>query len=200
VSGLPVLYTFRRCPYAIRARLALALAGIAYEPREVSLRAKPPDLLIVSPKGTVPVLVVQPGVVIEESLDIMRWALRRTDLCSVSQSDAETIRACDTTFKPALDGYKYGERTVVGASSQRDVCLGFLAEIERRLAGAPQLGGQRPGQVDLAVMPFVRQFAAVQPAWFAKQPLPNVQHWLHEHLRSSLFVQVMQAPAQGGLL
>jgi glutathione S-transferase len=197
VSVLPLLYTFRRCPYAIRARLALALAEIAYEPCEVSLRAKPAELLTVSPKGTVPVLVVEPGLVIDESLEIMRWALRATELCSVSEAEETLILACDTTFKRALDSYKYADVATVDSAAYRDVCVEFLAELERRLHGTAQLGGMRPTLVDFAVLPFVRQFAAVQPAWFPQQPLPNVQRWLQEHLASALFVQVMRAPVQG---
>ena len=197
MSAFPLLYTFRRCPYAIRARLALAVAEVAYASCEVSLRAKPAELLAVSPKGTVPVLVVDAGFVIEESLDIMRWALRSQNPCSLSQADTALILTCDTTFKRALDGYKYAEVATHGADSHRDVCLSFLAELEHRLGGAAQLGGQRLAFVDLAVLPFVRQFAAVDTGWFGAQSLPNVQRWLQEHLASPLFIQVMQVPAQG---
>lgn len=199
---LPVLYSFRRCPYAMRARLALAVSGAAIGIREVVLRDKPADMLAASPKGTVPVLILSDGAVIDESLDIMHWALARTDpenwLGSDPAGTAALISQCDGPFKHALDRYKYPNRYEGAAPlAQRAAGLQILGQWNARLAEA---GGHllTPHRTlaDMATFPFVRQFAATDRDWFAAQDLPALQAWLAGHLASPLFRSVMTKHAQ----
>ena len=173
----PVLYSFRRCPYAMRARLALAVSGTRGELREVRLSAKPQAMLAASPKGTVPVLVLPGGTVLDESLDIMRWALTNRDPEGwLARDDAGLIAMNDGPFKHDLDRYKYPERYGVDAGAHREGGLAFLREIDRRLAHTAQLCGAARGLTDAAIMPFVRQFAAVDREWFGALPLaPAIQ-------------------------
>lgn len=188
---LPILYSFRRCPYAMRARLALAVSGAACELREVKLSAKPAAMLAASPKGTVPVLVLPGGAVIDQSLDIMHHALAHRDPEGwLARDEAGLIAANDGPFKHDLDRYKYPERHDADALAHRAGGLAFLRDLEARLE-AGQLCGAARGLADAAIMPFVRQFAAVDPAWFAAQPLPRVQRWLAGHCDSALFAQAM---------
>ena len=190
--GAPVLYSFRRCPYAMRARLALAISGGLCILREVKLSAKPPEMLLASPKGTVPVLVLPDGGVIDESLDIMRWALRSCDPEGWLERGAPDLVAMnDGPFKHDLDRYKYPERHGGDGVAHRESGFEFLRLLDGRLAGAGQLCGQARGLADAAIMPFVRQFAAVDADWFAAQPLPHLKVWLNGHLASALFQQVM---------
>ena len=189
---IPVIYGFRRCPYAMRARLALAISGTACELREVKLSAKPQPMLAASPKGTVPVLVLPDGQVIDESLDIMRWALQNRDPEGwLARENAMLIATNDGPFKHALDRYKYPERHGVDAIEHRGKGLAFLCQIDDRLAGAGQLCGAVRGLTDAAIIPFVRQFVAVDPAWFDAQPLAHLKHWLAGHLASDLFTAIM---------
>lgn len=196
MTDAPVLYSFRRCPYAIRARLALAVSGIAFALREVHLARKPAAMLAASPKGTVPVLVLEGGAVIDESLDIMRRALASSDPEGwLERDDPELIAVADGPFKEDLDRYKYPGRHGSEADVYRARGLDFLATIEGRLFGGGQLRGARRGLADAAIMPFVRQYAAVDPGWFAAQPLPRLQAWLAGHARSPLFRAVMERVA-----
>jgi glutathione S-transferase len=189
---LPILYSFRRCPYAMRARLALAVSGIECEVREVSLRAKPAAMLAASPKGTVPVLVLPDGTVIDESIDIMRWALDANDPEGwLDGDDRELIAANDGPFKGHLDRYKYPERFAADGVDHRAAGVAMLEQLETRLAGSAYLCGERRTLADAAVMPFVRQFAAVDREWFDALALPGVQRWLDEWLASPLFEAVM---------
>lgn len=189
---LPILYSFRRCPYALRARLAIMASGTACELREVKLSAKPDALRQVSPKATVPVLVLPDGLVIAESLEIMRWALARQDRDGwLTRDDPALIAANDGPFKHDLDRYKYPDRLQSDAAAHRGAGLAFLTGLDARLAAQGQLGGPAPGLADMAIMPFVRQFAATDPAWFETQPLPHLQAWLAGHLNSALFAAVM---------
>lgn len=188
----PILYSFRRCPYAMRARLALAVSATRCALREVRLSNKPQAMLDASPKGTVPVLVLPDGAVIDESIDIMRWALTRNDPESWrDRDDRALIAANDGAFKHDLDRYKYPERHGSDALSHRARGLVFLRALDERLAGAGQLCGARRGLADAAIFPFVRQFAAVERDWFAAQPLPHLRRWLTGHLESPLFDTVM---------
>jgi len=187
-----VLYSFRRCPYAMRARLALAVSGTRCQLREVKLSAKPGAMLAVSPKGTVPVLVLPTGQVIDESLDIMRWALGRSDPEGwLTRDDPELIAENDGPFKRDLDRYKYPERYTLDPLAHRSSGLGFLCKLEERLTKTPHLSGSKRGLTDMAIMPFVRQFAAVDAAWFEAQPLPRLRSWLEAQLTSDLFRTVM---------
>jgi glutathione S-transferase len=188
----PILYSFRRCPYAMRARLALLVSGTACELREVKLSAKPAEMLEASPKGTVPVLVLPDGTVIDQSLDIMRWALERNDPEDwLARDDAALIAANDGSFKHDLDRYKYPERHGSDAVAHRESGLAFLRELDARLGESHQLCGATRGITDAAIMPFVRQFAATDPDWFAEQCLPRLQGWLTDHLASPLFRAIM---------
>lgn len=188
----PILYSFRRCPYAMRARMALLVSGIACEIREVMLRRKPPDLLTASPKATVPVLVLPDGTVIDQSIDIMRWALRRNDPENwLAGDDKDLIETNDGAFKHHLDRYKYAVRHDSDPIEHRAAALAILDELERRLKGSAYLCGDRRTLVDIAIMPFVRQFAETDRGWFDAQSLPCVQRWLAGLRASSLFEAVM---------
>lgn len=194
MSGMtsPVLYSFRRCPYAMRARLAIAISGQTVELREIRLSAKPAPMLSASPKGTVPVLVLADDGVIDQSLDIMRWALARHDPEGwLQRDDPALVARNDGPFKHDLDRYKYPDRHGSDALAHRAAGLTFLQVLDQRLAQDAQLCGAARGLADLAIMPFVRQFAAVDPVWFEQQPLPHVQRWLAGHLDSPLFDAIM---------
>lgn len=176
----------------MRARLALASSGTRYELREVKLSAKPQAMLAASPKGTVPVLVLPDGEVIAESIDIMRWALARHDPQGwLQHDDEELIARNDGPFKQDLDRYKYPERHGADAILHRESALVFLSELDSRLADGGQLCGSKMGITDAAIMPFVRQFAAVDGAWFERQSLPQLKTWLAGHLSSDLFNAIM---------
>ena len=188
----PILYSFRRCPYAMRARLALAVSGTGVELREVKLAAKPAEMLAVSNKGTVPVLVLPDGQVIDESLEIMRWALAINDPEGwLERDDIGLIAANDGPFKEHLDLYKYPQRYAVDPLPYRALGLAFLCEIDGLVAGGDRVGGVR-GFTDAAIVPFVRQFAAVDPGWFDSQALPHLRAWLDDYLGSDLFASIMR--------
>ncbi len=191
-----ILYSFRRCPYAMRARLALAVSGTRYELREVRLSDKPPALLSISPKATVPVLQATDGTVIDDSLEIMRWALQAHDPEGwLVRDDPELIAVADGMFKHHLDRYKYPDRYGVNPQAHRDGGLRFLRDLDARIAVAGQVRGSDRGIADAAVMPFVRQFAGVDRAWFDALPLPSLKAWLASHLASELFERVMHRAA-----
>ena len=203
----PVLYSFRRCPYAMRARLALAASGQTCELREVVLRAKPAELRQVSAKATVPVLVETDGHVLDESLDIMLWALQHHDpLHWLPADDGLTdalflIKRCDNEFKPQLDRFKYPNRFGISDPSEpRNSAGGFLEDLNQRLTDAPCVSGDHWGLADAAIAPFVRQFAHTDSAWFASRPWPNLQTWLANFETAPLFQRVMtkHPPWQAG--
>ncbi len=188
----PTLYSFRRCPYAMRARMALIISETVFELVEVKLSAKPEALLAASPKGTVPVLVLPDGRVIDESLDIMDWALAWHDPQHwLLRRGSALIAANDGPFKHHLDRYKYPQRHGGDPLAHRDAGLTMLAALDARLATTPQLDGDTPGYTDIALFPFVRQFAATDATWFAAQPLPALHGWLAGHLASPLFAAAM---------
>ncbi|RZL87863.1 MAG: glutathione S-transferase [Variovorax sp.] len=195
----PVLYSFRRCPYAMRARMAIAASGQCCELREVVLRDKPSELLAASPKGTVPVLVDTDGTVIDQSLDIMLWALRRNDpehWLKPGQGTLDDMLAliaeCDGDFKRHLDAYKYLERHPgADAAAHRASGAPFLMRIEAKLVAAHCLFGEHVALADIAIAPFVRQFAQVDAGWFEAQPWPRLQAWLAARLDAQVFAQAM---------
>ncbi|MDJ0921010.1 MAG: glutathione S-transferase [Henriciella sp.] len=196
---LPILYSFRRCPYAMRARMAIAVSGMSCRLREVVLRDKPEEMLAASPKGTVPVIVEADGRVIDESLDVMLWSLEQNDpdqwLSTASGTLAqmqELIAVNDGPFKQALDRYKYPNRyDNVDPIEQRAKGVAFLKTLDERLSHTPFLFGDQVSLADIAIFPFIRQFANTDRAWFDAQPLPNLQAWLAGHLDSALFVSIM---------
>jgi glutathione S-transferase len=174
--------------------MALAVSETACTIREVALRDKPAELIAASPKATVPVLVLGDGRVLDESLDIMRWALRRNDPERwLDGDDAGLIAANDGPFKHHLNRYKYPERLGSDLAEHRDAGLEILAALEARLVRRLCLCGETRSLTDAAILPFVRQFAAVDPLWFEAQPLPALRQWLKTQLASPLFVQVMSA-------
>ena len=195
----PILYSFRRCPYAMRARMALLASGTVCELREIVLRGKPQELFAASPKGTVPVLVLPNGTVIEESLDIMLWALERNDpehWLTPEHGELDDMRQliaqCDGDFKFHLDRYKYPNRyDHVDALEHRAAGADFLLMLESRLAHWPYIFGSRPALADIAIFPFVRQFAQTDQAWFDAHPWPHLIRWLSTLLDSALFSSVM---------
>jgi glutathione S-transferase len=196
--ALPLLYSYRRCPYAMRARMALLVAGVEFDAHEIALRDKPAELLERSPKGTVPVLVLPDGQVLEQSLDIMRWAFSLGDPAGwwarAQQADHLALLArCDGPFKQHLDRVKYPERFEGEdpAFHHAQAVTALLQPLDERLTLAAHLGGEQPCATDLAVFPFVRQFAAVDPAAFDRLPLPALQAWLGGWLASPLFDRAM---------
>ena len=193
MSRINILYSFRRCPYAIRARMALVASGVPFTIHEVDLRQKSGDFLAVSPKGTVPVLVLNNGQVIDESLDIMRWALRQNDPEDwLGGADAALIEAFDDGFKHHLDRYKYAVDDSDDRIHNRTACMLVLGGLEQRLSNSPHLSRETRAFDDIAVVPFVRQFAAVDRTWFDAQPVPRVRHWLAMQTTSSLFEHAMK--------
>lgn len=195
---VPLLYSFRRCPYAIRARLALHSAGIAFELKEVVLRNKPADLLALSPKGTVPVLRLTDGQVLEQSLDIMQWALRQADpqgwLRAAPLDDMlALILVNDTQFKPLLDRYKYPEHHPEQSQAvwRQQAVDTLLQGLNQRLQRHPYLFGESASLADMAIVPFVRQFAQVDRDWWNHNGLAPLRTWLDKLITSSLFETVM---------
>jgi len=205
-APLPVLYSFRRCPYAMRSRLALQVSGLAYEHREVVLKNKPAHLLALSPKATVPVLWLPEAAgsrVLEQSLDIMLWALRQHDplgwlpASDVGMTEALTLIAHnDGPFKRQLDRYKYPNRSGLDSgTADRDEAAIWLHTLDARLRAQPVLSGEHFGLADAAVAPFVRQFAHTNPSWFAAQPWLALANWLAGFEASELFAAIMQKHA-----
>ncbi len=196
IRQYPVLYSFRRCPYAMRARMALCQAGAQCEIVEVELKAKPAAMLALSPKGLVPVLQLPSGEVLDESLDIMHWALGQNDPArwlptswAISQL---LIDENDGGFKSNLDRYKYPQRYPAGNNlAARDKGLVFLSQLNTQLNGNAYLLGPQVSFVDIAIFPFVRQFANTDVDWFTDQALPAVQFWLQTLLDSDLFKTIM---------
>ncbi|WP_439469473.1 glutathione S-transferase [Blastomonas fulva] len=195
MTPFPILYSFRRCPYAMRARMALLASGQEVELREIILRAKPQAMLDASPKGTVPVLVLANGQVIAESLEIMRWALAARDPEDwLAGDDAALIAANDGPFKHHLDRYKYPSRYPGDSGDHRAGGLEHLEALEARLVDQLYLCGDQRALADIALFPFVRQFAATDADWFAAQDLPRVQRWLESLVQSDLFAAAMIRP------
>lgn len=225
----PLFYTYRRCPYAMRARMALLQAGRPFRAFEIVLRDKPAQMLALSPKGTVPVLVLDNGHVIDESWDVMRWAWQGGPsgpggphpdpdpegwwARGQTPDNLALVQRNDGAFKRLLDRHKYPERftpdeALAGPSTPAAVRAAACAEalhscllpLEARLQTHAYLGGATPCATDLALFPFVRQFAAVDAAWFTAQALPGLQRWLAHWLASPLFEACMvKLPAQRGV-
>ncbi|WP_322846906.1 glutathione S-transferase [Pseudomonas sp. B33.4] len=190
------LYSFRRCPYAMRARMALRYSGVPVDIVEVSLKAKPAEMLAISPKGTVPVLDAG-GRVIDESLEIMRWALAQNDpqgwLLAGDSRIAELIEANDQGFKVQLNRYKYAERYPEQPMEvYRAEGAVYLQRLEVLLNDRDYLLADHPSLADIALLPFVRQFAHVDREWFAQTPYVRLQAWLQRFLESELFTSIMK--------
>ena len=198
----PILWSFRRCPYAMRARLAIQSSGLAVHLREILLRDKPPEFIADSAKATVPVLKLPHGEVIEESLDVMRWALAQNDpedWRDIFEDDPQFASAVltelDGAFKTALDRYKYASRYDNGqedAFHHRAIGVDFLERIDRRLSQQPYLSGTKAGFLDFASLPFIRQFRIADPDWFVQQDWAHLHPWLTDFLQSQRFAGVMK--------
>jgi len=199
--SLPILYSFRRCPYAMRARLGLLAAGVRVELREVVLRDKPSEMLMISPKATVPVLQLPDGQVIDESYDIMKWALSNADPFLWLGREGDLTQAIDTLvatndqdFKPWLDRYKYADRyTEQSQVYYRDQCEIWFRKLDVQLeAHGGYLLAEHFSLADAALLPFIRQCAHVDKHWFDTTPYPALQQWLDQFLESELFQTVMK--------
>ncbi|WP_040642795.1 glutathione S-transferase [Psychrobacter aquaticus] len=196
-SPLHLLYSFRRCPYAMRARLGLLFAELPVELREITLKNKPEQMLAISPKGTVPVLQLLDGSVIEESIEIMMWALEQQDPQGLldeevlSQANA-LIEQNDNEFKHWLDRYKYADRHLEMTQTEyRQRGEVFLQVLEELLNKNIYLLGDSVTIADISIMPFVRQFAHVDRDVFYSLPYPKLQQWLKCWLAHALFIQAM---------
>ncbi|MDC0489389.1 glutathione S-transferase N-terminal domain-containing protein [Amylibacter sp.] len=187
---IPILYSFRRCPYAMRARLAISLSGIKVELREVVLREKPRQMLELSPKGTVPVLVCHDDQVIDESFDIMIWALGN-DFFKIEE--CELVKHCDENFKPWLDRYKYPNK--YNDNTQEFVlenAMNFLELLEKKLEKNIFLFGNNRGFADIGIAPFIRQFAHVDIEWFLSLKYPKLIKWYKEFVDWQVFKSIME--------
>lgn len=188
----PILYSFRRCPYAMRARLAIASSGIQVELREIILRDKAPEFLETSPTATVPCLKINERV-IDESLHIMAWALGKNDPEKLMQMPTEgysLMSTCDGPFKQSLDRYKYPNRYPdIDPIENREAASDFIRAIEQRLDD--NLFGNAPKLADIAILPFVRQFAHVDLEWFSAQPWEKTKMWLQKFKESHQFAAIM---------
>ncbi len=194
MQSRPILWTFRRCPFAMRARLAIHASGVQVDLREILLRDKPAAFLATSPKGTVPVIDTGEGV-IAESRDIMLWALNQHDpenWLDMPQDGHDLIDRCDGPFKTALDHTKYAVRYPdLDMETERAKALDFLRDLDARLRGSAFLFGPQVRMADMAILPFVRQFAHIDLAWFTAQDMPDLARWLDDFKSSARFAAVM---------
>ncbi|NOR72199.1 MAG: glutathione S-transferase [Methylomarinum sp.] len=196
-SNSPILYSFRRCPYAMRARLAIANSAIPVELREVVLRNKPQQLLDISAKGTVPVLLLLDGTVIDESLGIMHWVLAQNDpdnwlANDLTEDIKQLIQGNDEEFKYYLDRYKYADRYPEQPETYyREQAEQFLLDLESRLSQHNFLCSDAVSLADIAIFPFIRQFANVNSDWFQASPYTYLKQWLQLHIESALFISIM---------
>jgi len=198
-GSIPTLYSFRRCPYAMRARMALYVSGQECEHREVVLRNKPSEMIALSPKATVPVLEVGPGHVIDESLDIMLWALERNDPfgwlvpeAGTKQDMLDFIARIEDEFKPHLDRYKYAlQYENADPGFHRAEAEKILVELNKRLSQSDYLFGARYSLADFAIAPFIRQFANTDRDWFDQLPYGALHKWLKGILASEVFATIM---------
>ncbi|MDO7667612.1 MAG: glutathione S-transferase, partial [Pseudomonadota bacterium] len=188
-----ILYSFRRCPYAMRARMAIASSGMQVILREVSLRDKPQSLLDISSKATVPVLLTPEKKVIDESLDIMLWALRQSDPSAwLNNINYALIENNDGPFKQWLDRYKYADRYPEHTQQfYREQGEQTFLILEHALADSAFLSGNIVTMTDIAIFPFIRQFVSVEQGWFEHAPYPNTRRWLDFLLASELFQKTM---------
>ncbi|MGO2498533.1 MAG: glutathione S-transferase [Vibrio litoralis] len=196
----PVLYSLRNCPFAMRARMAIYRSQVPVLLRDIVLSDKPPEMLEVSPKGTVPVVVTSCGTVIEESAEVMLWALSENDpedlLLSTNPDMLDSmhglIHQFDTEFKPCLEAYRaakrYHEPNLVEC---RQACEKYLCELEVRLTQHSFLMADQESLADLALLPFIRQFARVERQWYLQSPYPKLRQWLNQYLQSKMFSKVM---------
>ena len=195
-----ILYSFRRCPYCMRAHMALKYAGLNVELREVKLSDMPEEALRLSSNATVPLLVLDDGSFMDESWDIVKWALEQSDPDHWLGKDKEhlldaeiLIETNDYSFKEDLDHYKYADRHPEHTEEYyRERCEEFIEELEDMLSENTFLLSDKLSLADIGVFPFVRQFSMVDEEWFAEAPYPKLRHWLHSLIDSALFQQVFK--------
>ena len=197
-NNLPILYSFRRCPYAMRARMAIHASGQKCELREVLLRDKPPSMIEYSLKGTVPVLILQDGNVIDESLDVIDWALNLNDPDNWQRSKdnektKELIKINDGEFKHHLDRYKYSKRyDNEDPEFHRKKCLKFIESVNNELNNSKYIFDDNISYADIVLLPFIRQFRIADIEWFDSLPYDNLKKWLSSFLNSSLLNSIMK--------
>ena len=195
--NLPILYSFRRCPYAMRARMALILASKQCELREILLKNKPDHMLEISPKGTVPVLQL-PDKVLDESLDIISWAMvSNLDNVHVFSKTEETlymelVHLFDTKFKHHLDRYKYSSRYGADPSEHQEECKIILENLDAKINPSPWVFGHQVSLLDISILPFIRQCKIANPEWFDAQQFKKVIGLLDYFEQDNLFIQAMQ--------
>lgn len=209
-SNLPILYSLQHCPYAMRARLGILLAQQSVLIRAVVTKNKPPEMLAISPKGTVPVLIInhaecsevqhQKATIIDESIDIMLWALTLNDPKNLLRAEdprqlesmLELIKKNDKQFKPKLEVYKMAKRFHKESEvKDRQSCESFIAELETKLERSHYLMGDQASLADYALLPFVRQFARVDRKWYLQSPYPKCRDWLNRLLQMPLYTKAM---------
>ncbi len=199
-NTLPVLYSLQNCPYAMRARLTLLLSEQDIIIRAITLKDKPQTMLKASPKGTVPVLVLTDGTVIEESMEIMLWALEQSDPNNllpqdkpdIQQAIIKLIQRGDDEFKHPLEQYRAAKRYHRDSEIHwREQCESFIEELEQRLSTNSYFVGNSASLADYSFIPFMRQFGRVDRKWFANAPYPNVKAWLSTQLQSRLYAKMM---------
>ena len=197
---LPVLYSLRNCPYAMRARIAIFKAQQIVILRDIVLSNKPKEMITASPKATVPVLVLENGFVIEESLAVMLWALNETDPDDLLQSQHEQnllamlklIKCFDDEFKTYLEQYKCAKRYQENNITEcRERCELFIKMLEVRLTEHSFLMSNKESLADIAILPYIRQFARIERQWYLQSPYPKVRQWLNHYLQSPMFTRVM---------
>jgi glutathione S-transferase len=197
----PYLFSYRRCPYAIRARMALVESDIEFDIYEISLKNKPHEMLTISAKGTVPILKIN-SLVLDESLEIMKWAYQNSkskNFLRLGMRDKkiadELIKLNDGKFKEYLDCYKYFERYLDKSKAEhRDCCCFFLEILEKRLGGTTFLVNNKRTFVDISIFPFIRQFMNVDKTWFDNSEYKNTRKWLTSLIESDLFKKAMIRP------
>ena len=194
---LPVLYSFRRCPYAMRARMALILTSHTCELREILLTDKPDSMLEISPKGTVPVLQLEDRI-IDESMDVIKWALRSgSKKMHILSEDEEAqsdslIQLFDSKFKYHLDRYKYSSRYQSIKEEHQEKCLEILNNLEQKIFNQPWIFGKLVSLLDISILPFIRQCKIANPEWFKSQKFKRVISLLEHFESSELFNKAME--------
>jgi glutathione S-transferase len=192
---LPILYSLRHCPFAMRARLAIFKSKEAVELRDVKLTNKPVAMLNASPKGTVPILVVAPSHVIDESLDVMLWILGKSDPDNLLRNLPDLlafINVYDGEFKPCIERYKAAKRYhEANLNECRQACEVYIQDLEKRLSEHAYIFSNQESLADIAILPFIRQFAKVERQWYVQSSYVNVKRWLNTYLQSSMFNKVM---------
>lgn len=204
---LPVLYSLRNCPYAMRARLAIYKSKLSIELRDVVLNNKPQEMITASPKATVPILVLNSSQVIDESLDVMLWALSENDPEDLLHCNAEKtqinmptklpeilnlVHQFDQEFKTCLEQYKCAKRYhETNLAECRLACEVYIKDLEQRLSKHDYIIDDKESLADIALLPFIRQFAKVERQWYLQSPYSNVKQWLNRYLQSAMFTKVM---------